>query len=165
MRAAGHDQLLERDAEVAVVRELVAAGVIVIACGGGGIPVVAGEAGSLLGVEAVVDKDLASSLLATAVGASVFAILTEVEKVCLDFGKPTERPLEEVDVAELKRHARAGHFPAGSMGPKVEAVIRFLERGGDRAIITTPEHLADALLGHAGTHIVPNLEVGRPAAS
>jgi carbamate kinase len=143
--------------EVEIVNELLDEGVIVIACGGGGVPVVTGEGGSLTGVDAVVDKDLASGLLATHIGADTFAIATEVERVYLDFQGPNEHPLDEVDVATLQQHFDEGHFPPGSMGPKVQAVIDFLERGGHRAIITSPDALAQALEGKAGTQVVPSL--------
>lgn len=144
-------EIVEED----IVNELLDEGVIVIACGGGGVPVVAGEAGSLAGVDAVIDKDLASGLLASRLGADTFAIVTEVERVVLDFKGPGERALNEVDVPTLQQHFDEGHFPPGSMGPKVQAVIGYLERGGNRAIITSPEALERALEGTAGTHIVP----------
>lgn len=150
--------------EVGAIDELVRAGIIVIACGGGGIPVVVDAPGSLRGVEAVVDKDLASSLLATALGATTFVILTEVDRVCLNFGRPDERPLDEVTVTSLAEYGAAGHFPAGSMGPKVEAATGFLRRGGGEAIITSPERLQDALAGRAGTRVAPG-ELKAPASS
>lgn len=150
--------------EEAVVRELLAAGVIVIACGGGGIPVRADDAGSLTGTEAVIDKDLVSSLLATAIGASTLAILTEVDRVYLNFGAPDQQALDNVDVGALKRFSDEGHFPSGSMGPKVAAVIGFIERGGARAVITCPEMLADALEGNAGTQVVPALDIEAAAS-
>jgi carbamate kinase len=143
--------------EEPVVRRLVGDGVIVVACGGGGIPVRADEAGTLTGADAVIDKDLASSLLATAVGASTLAILTEVDRVYVDFGRPEQRPLDAVDVAALKLLAADGHFPPGSMGPKIEAVIGFIERGGERAIITSAERLENALAGDAGTQVTPTI--------
>lgn len=143
-------EIVEQD----IVRELLDEGVIVIACGGGGVPVVAGEGGSLTGVDAVIDKDLASALLAGAVGAEVFAIVTEVDRVFIDFGDPNAHGLDEVDVATLRRYQTEDQFPPGSMGPKIEAVIQYLERGGKRAIITSPESLERALDGMAGTHVV-----------
>jgi carbamate kinase len=151
--------------EQPVIAELLAAGVIVIACGGGGIPVVADEAGSLTGTEAVIDKDLASSLLAAGVGASAFAILTEVDRVYVDYGGPGERGLSEIDSVSLRRLAGEGHFPPGSMGPKVEAAARFIEGGGDRALITTPELLCDALAGAGGTVVVAAPARQRAAAA
>jgi carbamate kinase len=149
-------EIVEQD----IVRELLDDGVIVIACGGGGVPVVSGEGGSLQGTEAVIDKDLASGLLANHVGAAVFAIVTEVDNVCIDYGTPDESPLTEVDVPALKAYAEQGQFPPGSMGPKVEAVIGYLERGGRRAIVTSPRELESALEGAAGTHVLgsPALE-------
>ncbi|MDQ3752134.1 MAG: carbamate kinase [Actinomycetota bacterium] len=140
--------------ELPVVAELLAAGVIVIACGGGGIPVVAGTAGSLEGVEAVIDKDLASALLATQLKADTLAILTAVERVYTGFGTEDQGALDELNVDALRALAAAGHFAPGSMGPKVEAVARFVEAGGARSIITDPEHLEAALEGSAGTRVV-----------
>jgi carbamate kinase len=152
-------EIVEQD----IVRELLGAGVIVIACGGGGVPVVAGEGGSLRGVDAVIDKDLASALLATHVDAETFAIATEVERVYLNYGKPDQTELVDVDVDQLRRHQEQGQFPPGSMGPKIEAVVGFLERGGPRAIITSPEALQRALEGHAGTHVSMEHAVGAGA--
>lgn len=143
-------EIIEED----IVLELLDEGVIVIACGGGGIPVVAAEGGSLSGVDAVIDKDLATSLLASHIGAHTLAILTAVDNVALNYGTKEEVLLDEVEVEELRRHAADGQFPAGSMGPKIAAVVGFVERGGPQAIITSPEKLADALEGKAGTHIV-----------
>lgn len=141
--------------ELAVVAELLAGGVIVIACGGGGIPVVAAGAGSLEGSEAVIDKDLASSLLATGLKADTLAILTEVEHVYTAFGTDDQRALDELDVDALRLLAGDGHFAAGSMGPKVEAAARFVEAGGTGSIITDPEHLGAALDRRAGTRVLP----------
>lgn len=143
-------EIIEED----VIRELLDAGVIVIACGGGGVPVVAAEGGSLRGVEAVIDKDLATSLLATHIGAQTLAILTAVDNVALNYGTGEEAALDEVDVDDLRLFASEGQFPAGSMGPKIDAVVGFVERGGPQAIITSAEKLAEALEGKAGTHIV-----------
>lgn len=140
-------EIVEED----VVRELIAAGVVVIACGGGGIPVAPGPGGTLVGVEAVVDKDSASALLANHVGADTFAILTDVDRVEVDHGKPTAAPLDAVDAATLRALLDAGQFPPGSMGPKVEAMLDFVARGGRRAIVTDDAHLQDALEGRAGT--------------
>lgn len=140
--------------EVDVVRHLLDRDVVVIACGGGGVPVVREPSGDLTGVDAVVDKDLASSLLARELGASAFAIVTDVEHVYADFGTPQARALEEVDAAELRAMVDAGSFPAGSMGPKVEAVLAFLERNpAGNAVITSPERLVDALAGRGGTRV------------
>jgi carbamate kinase len=144
-------EIVEED----VVSELLGEGVIVIACGGGGIPVVTAEGGALKGTEAVIDKDLASALLANHIGANTFAIATEVEYVYVEFGTPRQRQLDEVDVDTLLALRDAGHFPAGSMGPKVQAVVDFVTRGGDGAIITSPEALELALKGGTGTHVMP----------
>lgn len=136
------------------INALLAAGVIPIAAGGGGIPVARGADGTYRGVEAVIDKDLTSSLLAADCGAGTLAMLTGVERVAIDFRKPTERLLDRMTLAEARRHYDDGQFPAGSMGPKVLAAIRFIERGGPRALITSLECLGDALAGRAGTEIV-----------
>ena len=140
--------------EEAVIRELVTAGSLVIAVGGGGIPVMRHN-GGLAGVEAVIDKDRASALLAAHLGVDRFIISTEVDEVYLDFKKPTQRPLRRVTAAEMEAHLAAGHFAPGSMGPKVESVIRFLRAGGREAIITSYEHLHEAVTGEHGTHVVP----------
>jgi carbamate kinase len=143
----------KRIVELESVKTLLDAGIVVITVGGGGIPVVADEEGNLKGVAAVIDKDLASSLLATELGAELFIISTAVEKVSLNFGKPDQKDLDRVTLAEAKAYLSEGtHFAKGSMAPKVEAVIGFLERGGKHAIVTDPEHLAEALEGKTGTH-------------
>ena len=149
--------------ELPVVAELLAAGVVVIACGGGGIPVVAGAAGSLEGVEAVIDKDLASALLATQLKADTLAIITEVEHAYTGYGTEDQTALDELNVEALRALAAAGHFPPGSMGPKIEAVARFVEAGGARSIITDPEHLEAALEGSAGTRVVAAPTAAPPA--
>jgi carbamate kinase len=144
-------RIVEQDA----VQALLADGFVVITVGGGGIPVVADEAGLLHGVAAVIDKDYASSLLATVVGADVFAITTSVERVALDWGKPTQTWVDRLTVAEARAYlAEGGHFMSGSMAPKIEACLEFLERGGSEAIITAPSNLELALAGKAGTRIV-----------
>ncbi len=140
--------------EQEVITRLFEDGVIVVAAGGGGIPVAA-EDGTLVGIEAVVDKDLASSLLATALRADRLLDLTAVETVKLHFGTPGERPLERMTLAEARHYLAEGHFAPGSMGPKIEAAIAFLERGGREVIITRPELAAAAFRGQAGTHIFP----------
>jgi carbamate kinase len=124
---------------------------IVIACGGGGIPVIK-EGKQLSGVEAVIDKDLASSKLGEQIGADILLIATDVEKVALNYGKPNQKYLDKLSILEAKKYLKEGHFPAGSMQPKVEAVINFLEAGGERAIITSIEKIKEALEGKAGTH-------------
>lgn len=144
-------RIVEEDA----VKALIDAGMVVIAVGGGGIPVVEDENGNLKGIAAVIDKDFASSLLATRIGADVFVISTAVEKVALNFGKPNEKWLDRMTLAEAKQYLAEGiHFAKGSMAPKIQAVINFLEAGGERAIITNPENLGRAVRGETGTHIV-----------
>jgi carbamate kinase len=141
--------------ESEVVRHLVKDGYVVIAAGGGGIPVAADEQGVLGGVCAVIDKDLASAVLAQEIQADLLVISTGVEKVCLDFGKPGQRPINSMTRAEARRYAAEGHFHSGSMLPKVEACIQFLDNGGSEALITCPESLSAALEGKTGTRIVP----------
>lgn len=135
------------------IAALADAGFVVVASGGGGIPVVRGEDGSLHGVEAVIDKDLAAALLARAVGADLLVIATDVEHAVLDYGTPHAHPIGAVTPAELRRYAAAGQFASGSMGPKVEAVVRFVENGGHRAVITSLERIMQAARGDAGTII------------
>jgi len=137
------------------INALLGAGVIPIAAGGGGIPVVREPDGTYRGVAAVIDKDLTSSLLAADVGAGTLVMLTGVDRVALDFGKPTQRPVERMTAAEAAKHHADGQFPPGSMGPKITAALRFLERGGPRALITALDKLEQALAGKAGTEIVP----------
>ena len=127
---------------------------VVIAAGGGGIPVVRGRDGQWRGIEAVIDKDYASALLAAELKAELYVILTGVPKVSLDFGKPAERALDRLTVGEAERHLREGQFPAGSMGPKIEAAIQFVRKAGSEVLITDVEHLREALEGRAGTRIV-----------
>lgn len=132
---------------------LLNAGSIVITGGGGGIPVARTPNGDLTGVEAVIDKDLSSAVIALAINAPELIILTPVQQVMLDFGKPSARPLERVSVKEARRYQTEGHFPPGSMGPKIEAACRFIEAGGARVLITDDAHVAEALRGNAGTWI------------
>jgi carbamate kinase len=141
--------------ELEVIRDLVNDGVLVIAVGGGGIPVVRAN-GGLKGVEAVIDKDRASALLAMQLHVDVFAISTDTDYVYLDYKRATQRPLMRVTSSELKEHLRAGHFPPGNMGPKIESVIRFVESGGKTAVITSYEHLCEAVDGTAGTLVFPD---------
>jgi carbamate kinase len=136
-----------------IIKKLVDAGVIVIASGGGGIPVILGENGEYKGVEAVIDKDLAGEKLAEAVKADVFLILTDVEEVKLNYGKPDERGVDKMSLTEAKKYLEEGHFLPGSMGPKVRACIKFLEWGGEKAIITSLDKVLEALEGKAGTLI------------
>lgn len=126
---------------------------VVIAAGGGGVPVVRGRDGQWRGIEAVIDKDYSSALLAAELKAELYVILTGVARVSLDFGKPSERTLDRMTVADAERHLREGQFPAGSMGPKIEAAVQFA-RGGGEVLITDVEHLRDALEGREGTRIV-----------
>jgi carbamate kinase len=142
--------------EIDAIRALISAGVIVISTGGGGIPVVRNAQGDLEGVAAVIDKDFGSSLLATNVGAELFVISTAVEKAALNFGKPDQKWLDKMTLAEAKAYLAEGtHFAKGSMAPKVQAIIRFLEAGGKRALITNPENIGRALKGGTGTWVVP----------
>jgi len=135
-----------------VIKKLVDEGIIVIASGGGGIPVTL-ENDEYTGVEAVIDKDLASEKLAEIINADILLILTDVEKVKLNFGKPDEVDIDEMTIEEAKRYYEEGHFPPGSMGPKIQACIRFIEWGGELAIITSLEKAAEALEGKTGTRI------------
>ena len=144
-----------RIVEEDTVRLLLEQDVVVIAVGGGGIPVRENEKGDLEGCAAVIDKDLASCLLAKNLKADLFIISTGVDKVAVDFKKPTQRELDKLTVAEAKKHLAEGQFPAGSMGPKIEAAIDFLEHGGKEVIITQPHLLEDAIAGKNGTHLVP----------
>jgi carbamate kinase len=142
--------------EIEAIRALIAAGVIVISTGGGGIPVIRDPMGDLVGVAAVIDKDFGSSLLANNVNAELFVISTAVEKVALNFGKPDQKWLDKMTLAEAKAYLAEGtHFAKGSMAPKVQAIIRFLESGGKRAIITNPQNIGRALRGETGTLVVP----------
>jgi carbamate kinase len=135
------------------IRRMVDSGIIVIASGGGGIPVIEDEKGRKKGVEAVIDKDLAGERLAEVINADIFLVLTDVEKVKLFFSKPNEVDLDRMTVNEAKKYYEEGHFLAGSMGPKVKACIRFLEWGGKKAIITSLNNIDEALQGKTGTHI------------
>jgi carbamate kinase len=142
--------------EADVVRMLLDAGVIVITVGGGGIPVVRAPDGSLKGVEAVIDKDLASAMLATVIEAGLLVITTAVEKVALGWGTPEQRWVDRLTLAEAKAYLAAGtHFAAGSMAPKIQACVDYLEAGGGEVLITDPAHLPAAIRGETGTRIVP----------
>jgi carbamate kinase len=136
------------------IRDLVRAGRIVIAAGGGGIPVILNGRGLYEGVEAVIDKDHAAGLLAREVAVDLFIILTAVEKVYLDFGRPDQKELPVVSVADAARYLAEGQFPPGSMGPKIEAAVEYLRAGGREVLITDANHLKAALLGRSGTRIV-----------
>lgn len=141
--------------EYPIIKSLVDQGVLVVACGGGGIPVMR-ENGGLKGVEAVIDKDRASALLASELGVDLFIISTDADCVYLDYKKPGMRKLPCANADEMDEHYRDGQFPPGNMGPKVESALRFLRRGGKEVIITSYEYLNDAVAGNAGTHIVPS---------
>ena len=141
--------------ESEVVRHLVKDGYVVVAAGGGGIPVVADEKGILRGIAAVIDKDLASAVLAKEIAADMLVIATAVEKVCLNFGQPNQRALDSMTVAEAKQFIAEGHFAPGSMLPKIEACVQFVTNSGREAIITCSEALPDALKGRTGTRLVP----------
>jgi carbamate kinase len=139
--------------ETSVIRRLLESDAVVVAAGGGGMPVYRLGDGRLEGIDAVVDKDLASRVLATELGASDFFILTELEKVAVDYAKPTQRWLDRLTIEEARRHGADGQFPAGSMGPKIQACVDFLEAGGERAVVTDPEHMLEAFEGRGGTQI------------
>ncbi|MCB2204947.1 carbamate kinase [bacterium] len=137
-----------------IIKHLVEEGMIVIACGGGGIPVIEHEGHRIEGSEAVIDKDRASALLASALNVDLFVISTDARQVYLDFKKDTQRGLDRVTVDELQKYYDEGQFPAGSMGPKVESAMRFLRAGGKEVIITSYEYLTEAIEGKDGTRIV-----------
>jgi carbamate kinase len=145
----------KRIVELEVIKQLLDAGVVTIAVGGGGIPVVANESGDLEGIAAVIDKDLASALLASQVDADLLLISTAVEQVALNFGTPEQRWVDEFTLAEVKQYLEeGGHFAEGSMSPKMRAVVQFLEAGGKEALITNPVNIERAMAGETGTRIV-----------
>jgi carbamate kinase len=137
------------------IAALLGAGFVVVGAGGGGVPVVRTDDGTLRGVEAVIDKDLAAAVLGQTLDVDVLVIATDVDHVALGFGTPTEQPLRRVGVEELRKYAQEGHFSSGSMGPKVEAACRFVETGGTRTVITSLQRIADAINGTAGTVVDP----------
>ena len=143
-------QIIERDA----IKELIDEGFVVIGVGGGGIPVIEDEDGDLIGVEAVIDKDFASALLAISINADLLLISTAVEKVAINFNTPDQKWLDKMTLAEAKKYLEEGHFAPGSMKPKIESIIGFLERGGTEALITNPENIGRALKGETGTRLV-----------
>ncbi|MEX0853242.1 MAG: carbamate kinase [Bauldia sp.] len=143
--------------DISLVEALISRGTVVIAAGGGGVPVVRDARGVRHGIEAVVDKDLTSALMANILGVEVMMILTAVSKVAINFGKPDQRELDRVTLSQAKRYFDEGHFHEGSMGPKIRSAIGFIEGGGKRAIIAHLEEAMSALRGEAGTHIVPDL--------
>jgi carbamate kinase len=140
--------------EEEVIRRMLAQEILVVAVGGGGIPVIR-EHGILRGIEAVIDKDRASTLLASLLPVDRLIVTTDAENIYVNFKKPDQRALRRISTCELKAYHAAGQFPSGSMGPKVEAVLRFLENGGKEAIITSDELLVEAIYGGAGTQVVP----------
>ena len=143
-----------RIVQMDIIRQLTESGVLVNACGGGGIPVVEDPFGYLIGVEAVIDKDRTAAMLAAELDVSVFIILTGVEKVYLDFGKTSQRALDVMTVSEARQHLAEGQFPPGSMGPKIEAAADYIAKGGKEVLITTAEALATGRLEETGTRIV-----------
>ena len=145
----------KRIMESKVIRELAQAGNIVIACGGGGIPV-AKVNDQFVGLEAVIDKDLASSLLADEIGADLYIVITGVSQVAINFGKPNMQFLTKISVSEAEKYMSEGHFPPGSMGPKIAAALEFVSSSGKEVLITSAEKLEDALRGQSGTYIVPD---------
>ena len=143
--------------ELDSIKALIDVGTVVIAVGGGGIPVIDKGEGEYAGVAAVIDKDFASSLLAQKIGVDLFLISTAVEKVAINFGKPDQQWVDRMTLSEARRYLAEGkHFAKGSMAPKIEAIIRFLEAGGKQALITNPENIGRALRGETGTWIVPD---------
>lgn len=144
-------RIIERDAIEALVR----AGFVVIGVGGGGIPVIEDEQGNLVGVEAVIDKDLAAAILASSLKADLFLISTAVEKVALYYNTPNQVWLDRMTAAEAKTYLMEGHFLKGSMEPKIRAILNYLDQGGKQALITNPENIENALNGKTGTYVVP----------
>jgi carbamate kinase len=142
--------IIERDA----IKALIDSGFVVIGVGGGGIPVIEDENGNLVGVEAVIDKDFASALLANSIGADLLLISTAVEKVALNYNKPDQEWLDQLTLEEAKLYLSEGHFAPGSMKPKIESIIRYLEQGGKEALITNPANISRALDGKTGTKII-----------
>lgn len=140
--------------ELKAIRTLTENDIVVVAAGGGGIPVISNGKGGYQSIDAVIDKDLSSTLLAKELHADILIITTGVEKVCVHFGKPEQKALGETSTTDMQRYMEEGHFPAGSMLPKIEASLSFIANGGKRVIITTPEKLTEALRGETGTHII-----------
>ena len=144
-----------RIVEADAIHSLINAGFVVVGVGGGGIPVIETENGDITGVEAVIDKDFGSSLLATMIGADLFVISTAVEQVALNFNTPQASLVDRMTLAEARQYTAEGHFAKGSMLPKINAIVQFLEKGGRQAIITNPENIGRALRGETGTLILP----------
>lgn len=143
----------KRIVELDAVKKLIDSDFIVVAVGGGGIPVIEKENGDLVGTAAVIDKDFASALLAAEIKADIFMITTGVEKVCVNYNKPDQKTLDKMTMAEAEKYLAEGQFPAGSMGPKIQAAIMFLKNGGEKVIITSPEFIEKAVNGQTGTVI------------
>ena len=141
--------------EADAIRSLIDHGFVVVAVGGGGIPVMQLENGDLTGVEAVIDKDFGSAILASMIKADLFLISTAVEKVAINFNKPDQKWLDQMTIAEARAYLAEGQFAKGSMLPKIQAILKFMDQGGKKALITDPEHIKDALEGKTGTWIVP----------
>lgn len=141
--------------ELNAIKTLISAGFCVIAVGGGGIPVFKHNDGTITGVDAVIDKDFATSLLAAKLKADVLIISTGIFQVCLNFGKPDQKNLDKITIEEAKKYIAKGHFALGSMLPKIQAAVTFLESGGTKAIMTSPELMEKAVKEKAGTHIFP----------
>jgi len=141
--------------EADAIRSLIDQGFVVVAVGGGGIPVMQKENGDLIGVEAVIDKDFGSAILASMIKADLFLISTAVEKVAINFNKPDQKWLDQITVAEARKYMAEGQFAKGSMLPKIQAILKYMEQGGKKALITDPEHIKDALEGKTGTWILP----------
>ncbi len=144
----------QRIVEADAIKKLIEAGFTVVGVGGGGIPVIEDDKGNLIGVEAVIDKDFGSSVLANLINADLFVISTAVEKVAINFNKPDQKWLDKMTVAEAKQYMAEGHFAKGSMLPKIQAILNYLEHGGKEALITNPENIGRALKGETGTWIV-----------
>jgi carbamate kinase len=144
-------RIVQQDA----IESLIESGFVVIAVGGGGIPVVQDEKGQLSGVEAVIDKDFASALLASQIGADMFLVSTAVPQIALNYNQPDQTWIDTMTLAEAKAYMEQGHFAKGSMEPKVRAIINYLEAGGKEALVTNPENIERALAGETGTRIVP----------
>jgi carbamate kinase len=140
--------------EAPAIQSLIQSGFTVIGVGGGGIPVIEQADGDLTGVEAVIDKDFGSAVLASLIGADLFIISTAVEKVAINFNKPNQKWLDKMTVDEAKQYMAEGHFAKGSMLPKIQAILKFMEAGGKQALITNPENISRALNGETGTWIV-----------
>ena len=141
--------------EADAIRSLIDQGFVVVAVGGGGIPVMRTPEGKLVGVEAVIDKDFGSAILACMIQADLFLISTAVEKVAINFNKPDQRWLDRITAAEARQYLQEGHFAKGSMLPKIQAILKYLDCGGKAALITDPEHIKDAMDGKTGTWILP----------